>query len=74
MWGSGVVQARQHRTCAPHTCTGWLPAWHTRVQMMSAMAAARGVDGAAVREAVEAAPLLPAAALRRGLLDGTKYK
>ncbi|KAG2435583.1 hypothetical protein HYH02_011876 [Chlamydomonas schloesseri] len=43
-------------------------------QMMATMAAARGVDGAAVREAVEAAPLLPAAALRRGLLDGTKYK
>ncbi|KAG2438620.1 hypothetical protein HXX76_005169 [Chlamydomonas incerta] len=43
-------------------------------QMMTAMAAARGMDGAAVREAVEAAPLLPAAALQRGLLDGTKYK
>lgn len=38
------------------------------------MAASRGVDGEAVREAVKAAPLLPAAALQRGLLDGANYQ
>ncbi|PNW81557.1 hypothetical protein CHLRE_06g251550v5 [Chlamydomonas reinhardtii] len=43
-------------------------------QAVAEVAASRGVDGEAVREAVKAAPLLPAAALQRGLLDGANYQ
>lgn len=48
-------------------------------QMLSSMASARGLGGgagpgSAVREAVEAAPLLPTPAIQAKLLDGTKYR
>ncbi|GIM09383.1 hypothetical protein Vretimale_13251 [Volvox reticuliferus] len=43
-------------------------------QMVAAMGTARGVEVEAVRKAMDAAPLLPAAATAAKLLDGTKYK
>ncbi|KXZ45812.1 hypothetical protein GPECTOR_50g606 [Gonium pectorale] len=43
-------------------------------QMLSAMAAGRGLTGGDLREAMEAGPLMPRQALQRRLLDGTKYR
>ncbi|KAG2502113.1 hypothetical protein HYH03_000605 [Edaphochlamys debaryana] len=43
-------------------------------QMLTCMAGGRGVELAALREAVAAGPLLPGPALARRLLDGTAYR
>ncbi len=56
-----------------------LPSLPRVPQMLGSMATARGLGGgagpgSALREAVEAAPLLPTPAIQAKLLDGTKYK
>ncbi|GFR43286.1 hypothetical protein Agub_g4351, partial [Astrephomene gubernaculifera] len=43
-------------------------------QMLTAMSSSRGLPLPVLRGAVEAGPLLPAAGLQAGLLDGVKYR